>query len=452
MPKTLPDSPDLLHSLLAHARSLGADQGDAVMFESTDVTISRRLRKPEALERSESSALGLRVFTGKKQAIVSSTDLNWEALKELAERAVAMARSSTEDPDACLAPEERLAREIPDLDLYDKNEPTEAWLMQQAEEAEDAALATKGITNSEGADANYSAYSITLTTAPAEGEGFTGGYRSSSYSFSVSVLAGEGTQMERDYDYAHTRHRADLPGAASIGKHAAERALRRLHPRKVATCQAPIIFDPRVSKGLVGYFASAISGSSIARGTSFLKDSMGKAVFAANVSIIDNPHRIRGLGSKPFDGEGVRNERKALIEKGVLQSWLLDMRSANKLGLATTGHAARGTSSPPSPSSTNLYMEAGQCSPQELMGDIQSGFYVTEVFGMGVSLITGDYSQGASGFWIENGELAYPVSEVTIAGNLGEMFARAIPANDLSFRYSTNCPTLRVDGMTVAGT
>ena len=442
---------DLLSSLLAYAKTHGAYEGDAVLFESTDVSVSRRLRKPEGLERSESRALGLRVWVGAQQAIVSSTDLEWESLKNLAERAVSIAKAATADPDATLAPPAFLARQYPALELYDPVEPPESWLMEQACEAEEAALSTPGITNSEGADAQYSAYGVTLVTAPAQGTGFAGAYQGTSFSFSAAVLAGEGTAMERDYDYAHARWRSDLPLAASIGKSAAMRALKRLHPRKVSSCTAPVVFDPRISKSLIGYFASAISGASVARGTSFLKNALHQPLFLPSVSIVDDPHRMRGLASKPFDAEGVQNRKTTLVENGILQSWLLDMRSANRLNLTPTGHASRNSSAPPSPSSSNLYMESGVLSPAELMHDIQSGFYVTETFGMGVNLVTGDYSQGAAGFWIENGEIAYPVSEVTIAGTLQEMFARALPANDLVFRYATNCPTLRIDAMTVAG-
>lgn len=258
--------------------------------------------------------------------------------------------------------------------------------------------------------------------------------------------------MERDYDYSSTRWRSDLASAESIGKNAASRALSRLNPRRVPTCDVPVVFDPRVSRSLLSAFAGAINGANIARGTSFLKADMGKALFAPNINIIDDAHIPRGLASRPFDAEGVSGGKRALVENGVLTSWLLDVRTANRLGLATTGHASRGVGSGPSPSSTNLYMQAGNDSPNALLAGIKSGFYVTETFGMGVNLITGDYSQGASGFWIENGEVTYPVSEVTIAGHLREMFTRAIPADDLTFRYATNAPTLRIDTMTVAGT
>ncbi len=257
--------------------------------------------------------------------------------------------------------------------------------------------------------------------------------------------------MERDYEFSSRRHAADLESAAEIGRRAGEKAVRRLGPRKVKSQSVPIVYDPRVSGGLVGHFASAISGSAIARGTSFLKKEMGKPVFAKGISIVDDPHMKRGLRSKPFDGEGVMNRRFHLIEDGVLTTWLLDTATARQLGLETTGHASRGTGGPPSPSTTNLYMEAGCLSVKELIADIRQGLYVTEMIGMGINGVTGDYSRGASGFWIENGEIAYPVSEITVAGNLKDMFLNMTPADDLEFRYGTNAPTIRVEGMTVAG-
>ena len=316
-----------------------------------------------------------------------------------------------------------------------------------ANEAEEAARAVKGVTNSEGADASYSSRNIALVTS----NGFAQSYKTSSASVSVSVLAGEGTAMERDYDYAIARHVSDLDNPATLGKNAGNRAIKRLNPQKIQSCTVPVVFDPRVSKSLVSTFASAINGAAIARGTSFLKDSLGKALFNPSVSIMDDPHRVRGLSSRPFDSEGVEGKKRALIENGVLTTWLLDLRSANQLNLTTTGHASRGLASPPSPSSSNLYMENGDISCQDLISDIKNGFYVTDTFGMGINTITGDYSQGANGFWIENGKISYAVSEITIAGNLGDMFKNITPANDLEFRYGTNAPTLRVESMTIAG-
>src|SRR6185437_6853757 len=298
-----------------------------------------------------------------------------------------------------------------------------------------------------GGGASFSRSAVALATS----EGFYGTYAGTSHSIGVAVLAGEGTAMERDYDQASARHKSDLKSAMDIGKSAGERAVRRLNPRKVKSQAVPIVYDPRVSGGLLGHFAGAISGASIARGVSFLKDMLGKAVFPASVNIVDDPHRMRGLRSKPFDGEGVANQRRNLIDHGVLSTWLLDCASAKQLGLSTTGHASRGTGGPPSPSATNLYMQAGTVSPDALIADIKEGFYVTELIGMGVNSVTGDYSRGAAGFWIENGAIAYPASEITIAGNMKDMFRNLTAANDLEFRYGTNAPTLRIEGMTVAG-
>ena len=445
------DTLDTLSWLVDKARATGASAADAVMFESVDVSASRRLRKPEGMERSESKALGLRAFVGQQQAIVSTTDTSKEALTELAARAIAMAKAAPADPDSTLAPDALIARTIPELDLFDSAEPGIEWLEERCKEAEEAALSVKGITNSEGADAHYSRSNIGLAIASADSKRFAQNYPSSYFSVSVSVLAGKGTGMERDYDFTGARHRRDLEDATDIGLSAANRALKRLGPRKMATCRVPVVFDPRISRGMLSVLASSISGASIARKSSFLKDSLHQPIFAKGIHIIDDPHMKRGLGSKPFDGEGVKNEKRAIVKDGVLTTWLLDMRSANKLSMTTTGHASRGIASPPSPSPTNLYMENGTLSPDALMKDIKNGFYVTETFGMGINTTTGDYSQGAAGFWIENGERAYPVSEVTIAGHLRGMFNTATPANDLEFRYATNAPTLRIDAMTVAG-
>ncbi len=445
--QTKPDPQTLLGRLIAAARAAGADAADALLVESVSAGVSYRLGKLEDVERSESADLGLRVFVGAKVAFVSSTDLTGKALAELPERAVAMARLAPEDKYAGLAPGELLARDWQDLDLEDAAEPSAETLIERARTVEGAAMAVPGITNSEGGGAGFSRSAIALATS----EGFYGRYAGTSHSVGVAVLAGEGTGMERDYDGASARHGADLESPEAVGRRAGERTIARLNPRKAKSAALPVVFDPRVAGGIVGHFAGAISGSSIARGVSFLKDRMGQAVFAPGISIVDEPHRRRGLRSKPFDGEGVANTRMALIDQGVLTAWLLDCASARQLGLTSNGHAARGTGGPPSPSTTNLYMEAGSLTPEALMADIKDGFYVSELMGMGVNAVTGDYSRGASGFWIENGKIAYPVSGVTIAGNLKDMFAKLTPANDLVFRYGTNAPTLRIEGMTLAG-
>lgn len=445
------DALNTLEWLLRKTREYGADAADALFFDTVSISNSERLGKPEGIERSENSAVGLRCFIGQKQAMVSTTDMRKDTLNELAERVVSMARASQPDPYCALAPAELLAKDTPELDLCDKSEPSNEWLSEQCKIAEDAALSQKGITNSEGADASYSRSQVSLAIDAGHGMHFARSYATSHSSVSVSVLAGEGTAMERDYDFSSARYRSDLKDARSIGLHAAERALKRLNPRKAATCKVPVVFDPRVSRSLVSVLAGSISGSAIARGASFLKGAMGEQILAPNVQIIDDPHIVRGLGSRPFDGEGIQNGKKWLVEDGVLKSWLLDIRSARKLGLPPTGHAARGLGSPPSPASSNFYMANGSQSPAELIADIKDGFYVTETFGMGINTVTGDYSQGAAGFWIENGQIAYPVSEITIAGHLREMFASITPANDLQFQYATNAPTLRVAAMTIAG-
>jgi PmbA protein len=257
--------------------------------------------------------------------------------------------------------------------------------------------------------------------------------------------------MEGEYDYSSAVYGADLDDPDQVGRRAGERAIRRVGARKMPTARVPVVYDPRVASGLVGHLAGAISGPSIARKTSFLKEKLGQRIFPASVNIIDDPHRARGFRSKPFDGEGIANQRRALIEDGVLTTWLLDLRSARQLGLASTGHASRGTSGPPGPSPTNLYLAPGKVTRDALIGDIADGIYVTEFLGSAISLVTGDYSRGASGFWIENGKLAYPVSELTVAGNLKDMFLNITVADDLEFRSSANAPTLRIDGMTVAG-
>ena len=267
----------------------------------------------------------------------------------------------------------------------------------------------------------------------------------------VAVVAGEGLEMERDYESDSRVFGADLESPEVVGRWAGERTVRRLGARKPETGKVPVVFDPRIAGGLLRHLAGAINGSAIARDTSFLKDRMGELVFAPGITVVDDPHRARGLRSKPFDGEGVGNQRRVVIEDGRLTTWILDLSSARQLGLETTGHASRGTASPPSPSVTNLYMEAGSLSPEALIGEIDRGFYVTEMMGMGVNGVTGDYSRGAAGYWIEGGAIAHPINEATIAGNLKEMFAQVTPASDLEFRYGIDAPTLRIESMTVAG-
>lgn len=438
----------LLERLLEHARRAGAAAADAVLMESRSENIGIRLGEIEEVERSESADLGLRVFIGQRQAIVSSTDLGDTTLTAMAERAVAMAKLAPEDPYCGLADAARLARPpFAALDAADAAMPSADELMAAARTAEDAARAVAGVTNSEGANASTGRSRVTLASS----HGFQGSYETTMYGISASVLAGAGTAMERDYEFSSARHRADLAPAEQVGREAGRRAVRRLNPRKPKSAQVPVVFDPRVSRTLLGHLAGAINGQAVARGTSFLKTKLGAAIFAADVSVVDDPLIRRGLASRPFDGEGVITAPLQVVDGGVLRSWLLDTASAKQLGLASTGHARRGTSGPPAPGVSNFFMQAGARTPQELMADITSGVYVTELIGMGVNGVTGDYSRGAAGFWIENGEIAYPVNEFTLAGNLLDMFRALIPANDLTHRYGMDAPTVRIDGMTLAG-
>jgi PmbA protein len=441
------DADNLLADLLKQAKAAGADAADGVIAEGVSLSLQRRLGKSEGVERAEGRDLGLRVIIGKRQAIVSASDFSPAAMKELVARAVAMAKAVPEDKFCGIAEPGQIARNYPDLDTCDTREPSPDDMDKAAAAAEDAARAVTGVTNSEGAEAGWSLSRVHLAIS----NGFAGSYGVSRHSLSVSVLAGEGTGMETDYDFATGISAADLTDPAALGRSAGERAVKKLNPRKAKTAQVPVVFDPRIAGGLVGSLAGAVNGAAIARGTSFLKDSMGKQIFAKGISIIDDPLRRRGLRSKPFDGEGLATAKRVVVDDGVLQTWFLDLSTGRQLNLPSTGNAARGTGSPPSPSPTNLYLAAGKLPAKELIADIKQGFYVTQLMGMGTNLITGDYSRGASGFWIENGEIAYPVSEVTVAGNLREMFLHLTPADDLTFRYGTDAPTLRIDGMTVAG-
>jgi len=437
----------LLSDILDAAKKAGADAADAVVYNAASLSVACRMGELEKLERAESNDLGLRVFVGRRQAMVSSTDFEPSTLKEVVERAVAMATAAPEDPYCGLADPGQIVTDPLSIDICDNSEPANEALIDAARAAEDAARAVPGITNTEGAETGWSRAEIAIAAT----NGFARTYSTSSHSLAASVIAGEGTAMERDYDYTSAVYYDDLEKPVDIGRSAGERAVKRLNARKVKTQQVPVIYDPRISGGLVRHYAGGINGSSIARGTSFLKDSMGKKIFADGINIIDDPHRPRGFRSKPFDAEGLPNTKKALAENGVLTTWVLDLAAARQLGLESTGNASRGTSSPPSPAVTNLYMEPGIQSPAELMADIENGFYITELIGMGINMITGDYSRGATGFWIENGEITYPVSEMTIAGSLKDMFANLVPADDLVFRYGTDAPTIRIDGMTVAG-
>jgi len=438
---------DLLAGLVARARKLGADEADALTIDSRALSIDWRLGHSEGLERSESADLGLRVIIGKRQAIASSTDFSAQALAELVERAIAMARAVPEDPYCGLAAPSAITRRIPTLDLLDPVEPDPETLTARARAAEDAARTVAGVTNSEGSGASWGTSQVALVAS----NGFSGAYGGSRHGVYASVLAGAGTTMERDYDFSTAVHGGDLEDAAAVGTRAGERAVRRLNPRKVKSTRVPVVYDPRVSGGIVRHLAGAINGAAIARGTSFLKGRLGARIFPAGTRIVDDPLKPRGLASRPFDAEGLPVSRRCWIEDGVLTSWILDLRAARQLGLESTGNASRGASTPPAPQASNLWLEPGSETPAALIGAIEDGLYITELIGMGVNGVTGDYSRGAAGFWIEKGAIAYPVSEITVAGNLLEMFKTMTPANDLVFRTGCDAPTLRIDGMTVAG-
>lgn len=438
---------ELLSELVARSKRKGATAAEALLFDGSSMSVSQRLGARENLKRAESQDVGLRVFLGQRQAMVSSNDMMPAALESLMERALSMARAAPEDPYCGLADPALLAKSYPDLALYDPYEPTGEELYQRAGETEDAARAVKGVTNSDGAGANWRRSKATLVTS----DGFVGSYASSGFGSSVSVVAGAGTAMETDHASSYARHRSDLRAPAEVGTEAGERATRRVNPRKVSSASMPVVFEPRVSNSMLGNLAGAITGPAIARGVSFLRKELGQQVFATGIRVIDDPLMPRELGSRPFDGEGVAVRRMALIEDGVLTTWLLSSADARQLNLRSTGHAARGIGSPPSPSTSNLYLEPGSATPEELMSDIREGVYLTDLIGMGVNGVTGDYSMGAAGFKIESGKLTYPISEFTVASNLREMFRNLMPANDLRFRYGTNAPTIRIDGMTVAG-
>lgn len=437
----------LAERLLEAARAAGADAADAVAVRSVSLSVDVREGEVEESQRSEGDDIGLRVLVGHRQAVVSTNDIAGDGVKALAERAVAMARVAPDDPFAGLADRERLADEIPDLDLVDRELASVGRLEELARGAEAAALSVQGVTKSGGASASSGIGGMVLATS----HGFRGAYLSSRHGISIEAIAGQGTTMERDYEFSSTLHARDLESATEVGRTAGERAVARLNPRKVTTRRVPVVFEPRVAGSLVSHLAGAINGSAVARKTSFLRDKLGERLFPAGIRIWDDPLRRRGLRSRPFDAEGVAGSPRAMIDDGVLTSWFLDTATARELGLATTGHAQRGVSSAPSPGPTNLYLEAGGRSPDDLVADIADGFYITDLIGMGVNQVTGDYSRGAAGFWIENGVKTFPVSEVTIAGHLFDIFRTLTPANDLTFRYGTNAPTLRVEGLTVAG-
>jgi PmbA protein len=441
---------DRLSHLLALARSAGADAADAIYVGDEATGLGVRLGALEELGRSEGEEVALRLFVGRRSATVSTSDLTAASLAEVAARAHAMAAAAPEDLYAGLAPAELLARPpFPGFDLFDPQVASLSadTLREMALAAEDAARAVPGVKNSEGGSASAGFSRTALATS----HGFAGASSGTSISVAAAVVAGEGAAMQRDYDWHRSRHRSDLDAPEAVGRRAGERAVRRLGPVAPPTGAMPVLFDRRVSGSLIGHLIGAMSGPAIARRTSFLLDHAGAALFASDINIVDDPHRPRGLRSRAFDGEGMRTSRRLLVERGVLGGWLLDSASARQLGLVPTGQSGRGVGGPPGVSPSNVWLEPGPVSVEQLMEDVKLGLYVTELIGMGVNGLTGDYSRGAGGFLIRDGALAEPVAEATIAGNLLDMFRMLRPADDLQFHTAMDAPTVRIDGMTVAG-
>ena len=437
----------ILDTLLTLARKSGADAIDAIATHGRSQSISARDGALEDIDNSEGMDIGLRVFVGQRQACVSSSGISTSSMQQLAERAVAMAKLAPEDPYCSLAAPDKLAGDCDDLDLFDSVEISSDILFERAKTIESAARGFEGITQTDGANA----YCVQSATAFVTSHGFARHWRASRHGLSVSAIALRDGGMERDYDYEAARWFTDLPVPESIGEQAAKRALKRLGSRKLASAEMPVVFDRRVASALVSAFLNAISGPAIARGVSFLKNSLNGSVFSERITITDDPYRLRGLGSYPWDGEGVAGRKMDVVKNGSLNSWLLNTASARQLGLQTTGHAVRGTGSPPGVGCSNTYIHAGPLSPGALFRDIGNGLLVMEMFGPSLNANTGDYSVGVAGFKIRDGGIAYPVSEVTVAGNLKDMFFAMTPANDLKFDGAVCAPSLLIDTMVVAG-
>jgi PmbA protein len=436
----------IAESLVERGIAAGATAADALYAGDRSSSVQVRLGEIDSVSRSEGEQIGLRLFVGQRSATVASSDLSDEAFDVLVERCLAMAREAPEDPFAGLAPSELLQDgEVPFLDGEDSQEPDPAQLRARALEAEKASLAVEGVTNSSGAGASASASTMALATSG----GFSGAYRTTGHGCSAAVIAGEGATMQRDHSWHSAHHLSDLESAADIGYRAGTRAVARLNPMRPKPGKYPVLFDPRVSSTLIGHFAGAIGGSSIARKTSFLQDKLGARIFAEGVSIVDDPLRLRGLRSRPFDGEGVRVSRQELVSGGVLKTWIAESAAARQLGIAPTGHAARGVGGSPGASPSNLYLEPGKRSRAELLAAFPEAVLIIELIGQGVNPVTGDYSRGAVGFMVRGGEIAEPVAEITIASNLIDMFATLEPGSDLEFRRGVDAPTLLVPEMTV---
>lgn len=437
---------DVAEQLVERARATGVDAADVIYVAQRSSSVEVRMGDLESVGRSEGQDIGLRVFVGQRSASVSSSDLSEEALSALAERAKAMASEAPEDLFAGLAPEDRLFRgTLPDLEIHDDQEPGPADLKARALAAEAASLVVGGVTNSTGAGASASGSIVALATS----HGFSAAYASSGHSVSAGVVAGEGSAMQRDSAWHSARHLEDLEDAAEIGRKAGDRAVARVNPQRIKPGRMPVLFDPRVSASLLGHLSAAIGGQAVARKSSFLQDRLGERIFAEGVTISDDPLRLRGLRSRPVDGEGLAVAPMDIVSDGVLRTWLAESASARQLGIAPTGHASRGVGGAPGASPSNFYMVPGARSREELLAAFPEAILVTELIGQGANPVTGDYSRGAAGFLIRNGEIAHAVAEITIASNLIDMFATLEPASDLVFRRGVDAPTILVPEMTV---
>lgn len=441
---------ELTHALLLGAKKAGADNADAMAVKGTALSIDVRNGVLEQAERSEGIDIGLRVFVGQRQACVSSSDTSQSTIDAMCERAIAMAKEAPEDPYAGLADEVVLsdARDAAGLELFDPTaEPDPADLQEDAKRAEAAALAHEGISQVQSASGGYSAREIHLGAT----NGFSGGYRRTDRAISCVAIGGTGADMERDYDGDSRIFQSDLRAAEDIGNNAAKRALERMGATKPPTGSYPVLFDERISSTLIGHLLAAVNGASIARGSSWLRDALGAQILPEHLSIIEDPHRKRIPGSRLFDAEGLPTHKRAIVDNGVLTGWTLDQANARKLGMSSTANAARGTSAPPSPSNWNIALTQGQQSREDFIRDMGTGLLVTSMIGSTINATTGDYSRGAAGFWVENGQISHPVNECTIAGNLREMLMHMSPANDARMHLSRVVPSLLIEGMTLAG-
>lgn len=441
---------DIAEQVLAAAKAAGAESADTLIARGTSVSIEVREGALEHAERSEGIDLGLRVLVGQRQACVSISNDSANSISTMAERAVAMALEAPEDASCGLADPSQLATDwdVDALELFDGGDaPAAKELQRWAVEAEAAALAVGGVAQAQGAGSGFSDTSLFLAAS----NGFQGGYRRGSYSTSCVAISGEGLTMERDYCGEARSHLSDLPDPVGIGQLAGERAVARAGATRPPTGAYPVLFDERIAASLIGHLVGAINGSAIVRGASFLKDALGEQVLPNGLSVIENPHRPRVAGSRPFDGEGLPVNERALVQDGVLQGWTLDLATARKLGMESTGNASRGVSNPPSPSAGNLSLTQGDQSREDLIAQMGTGLIITSMIGSTINPNTGDYSRGASGFWVENGEIIGPVNECTVAGNLRTMLMNITPANDARSHLSRVVPSLLVEGLTIAG-